>query len=52
LSKALRWIVADGTLPTLLGNFSIKQLPHLSWRPEFPVSPGVMRIFDTLNTQA
>ena len=29
----------------------IEQLPHLGYRPEFPVSPIMMWILDTLNAE-
>jgi len=44
-------VVADRAFAPLLSDFAIQQLPHLSWRPEFPVSPGVMWIFDALDTE-
>ena len=46
-----KFMVADGALPVLLDDFSVQQLPHLGWRPEFAISPGVVRIFDALNTK-
>jgi len=46
-----KFIVANGALPRLLHDFSVQQLPHLGWRTEFAISPGVMRIFDALNTK-
>jgi len=45
------FLVANGTLPTLLDNFAIQQFPHFCWRPEFAISSWVMRILDSLNTQ-
>jgi hypothetical protein len=45
------FLVADCALPTLRGDLSIQQLPHLGRRPEFPISPGVIGIFDTLHTE-
>ena len=42
---------ADCTLPVLLDDLSVQQLPHLGRRPEFAISPGVVRIFDALNTK-
>src|SRR5664280_2937705 len=42
---------ADCTRAVLLDNLSVQQLPHLGWRPKFPVSPRVVRIFDALNTK-
>ena len=44
-------LVADCTLPVLLADFSVQQLPHLGWRPEFAISPRVVRIIDALNTK-
>jgi|ERR1035441_9308928 hypothetical protein len=46
------FLVANGTLPTLLNNFEIQQFPHFRWRPEFAISSWVMRILDSLNTQS
>src|SRR5271157_4364651 len=46
-----KFMVANGALPVLLGDFSVQQLPHLCRRPEFTISPGVMWIFNTLNTK-
>ena len=43
--------MADCTFPVPLDDFSVQQLPHLGWRSEFAISPGVMRIFDALNTK-
>ena len=42
---------ADRTFPVLLADFSVQQLPHLGWRPQFAISPGMVRIFDALNTK-
>jgi hypothetical protein len=44
--------MAEGAFPALFHNLAVEQFSHLSWRPEFPVSPWVMRIFDPPNTQA
>ena len=38
------------TFTALLGDLPIEQLPHLSWRSKFPISPGVMRVVYALNT--
>jgi len=46
-----KFMVADCTLPVLLHDLSVQQLPHLCWRTEFPISPRVVRIVDALNTQ-
>jgi hypothetical protein len=35
----------------LLDDFSVQQLPHLCWRTEFPISPWVVWIFDSLNAK-
>ena len=42
---------ADCAFPVLLDDFSIQQFPHLGWRAEFAISPGVVWIFDALNTK-
>src|SRR5271165_2708227 len=42
---------ADCTLTLLLGDLSVQQFPHLSWRTDFAISPRVVRIFDALNTK-
>ena len=42
---------ADCTVPVLLDDLSVQQLPHLGRRPEFAISPGMVRIFDALNTK-
>ncbi len=42
---------ADCAFPVLHDDFSIQQLPHLGWRAEFAISPGVVWIFDTLNAK-
>ena len=41
--------VAEGAHATLGGNFPVEQFPHFSVRAEFPVSPGVMWIFNAPN---
>src|ERR1039458_3374394 len=46
-----KFVVANGTFPALLDDFSVQQLPHLGWRSELAVSPGMVRIFDALNTK-
>jgi hypothetical protein len=43
--------VADRAFAVLLDDLSVQQLPHLSWRPQFAVSPGVVRIVDSLNAK-
>jgi len=44
-------LLADRTLPVLLNDFSVQQLPHLCRRPQFAISPEVVWIFDALNTK-
>ena len=44
-------LVADGALSALFGDLPVQQLAHLGWRPQFPISPGVMWIFFTLDTE-
>jgi hypothetical protein len=44
-------LVADGALSALLDNLPVQQLAHLGWRPEFPVSPWIVRIFDALHAE-
>ena len=44
-------LVANRAPPILLNDFSVKQFPHLSGLPEFAISPGMVRIFDALNTK-
>ena len=46
-----KFMVADRAFPVLLHDFSVEQLPHLGWRPEFAIPPGVVWIFDALNTK-
>jgi len=41
--------LTDGALPVLFDNLAVEQLPHLSFRAEFAISPGVVRVFDTLH---
>ena len=45
-------LVTDSAFAVLFGDLSVEQFPHLGWGPTFPVAPGVVGIFDTLNTQA
>jgi hypothetical protein len=42
--------VTDRTDPILFNNLPVQEFPHFSGRPEFPVSPGMMEIFDASNT--
>jgi hypothetical protein len=41
--------LTDGALPVLFDNFAVEQFPHLGFRAEFAISPGVMRVFDPLH---
>ena len=43
------WFVTEGALATLGGNLPVEEFPHFAVGAEFPVSPGVMRIFDAPN---
>jgi hypothetical protein len=45
-------LVADCTFAVLFGDLSVQQLPHFGWRSKFSISPGVMCIFDALDTKA
>lgn len=36
-----KFLEADCALPFLLDDYSVQQFPHLGWRPQFPVSPGM-----------
>ena len=49
--QSVKFMVADCAFPVLLDDLSVQQLSHLGWRPEFAISPGVVRIFDALNTK-
>ena len=44
-------LVADRAFPALLSNLAVEQFAHLRRRPELPVSPGVVSIFDALNAK-
>jgi hypothetical protein len=43
------WFVTKGALATLGGNLPVEELPHFAVGAEFPVSPGMMRIFNAPN---
>jgi hypothetical protein len=43
------WFVTKGALATLGGNLPVEEFPHFPVGAEFPVSPGVMRIFNAPN---
>jgi len=51
LAAICKGCLADGALPVLLSGLSVQQLPHLCRRPQFAISPRVVRIFDALNTK-
>jgi hypothetical protein len=42
--------MADGAFRVLFDNLAVQQFPRFGWRPEFPISPRVMRIFNPLDT--
>jgi len=44
--------VTDGTFLVLLDNFPVQELPHFCWRPEFPIPPRVMWVFNALDPEA
>ena len=43
--------LANSTLPVLLNYFSIEQFPHFRFGAKLAVSPGVVRVFDTLHSE-
>jgi hypothetical protein len=51
IAAVVKFMVANGTFPFLVDDLSVQQLPHLGWRTEFPVSSGIVRIFDALNAK-
>jgi len=44
-------LVADGTFPVLLDNLAVQKFPHLGRGSEFPISPRVMPVVDTLDSE-
>ena len=44
--------MADWAYPLLLDNFLIQEFSHFCWRPEFPVHPRVMWVFNALDPEA
>ena len=50
IAAIVKFMVADGALPGLLDDLSVQQLPHLCWRTELAISPGMVWIFYPLNT--
>jgi hypothetical protein len=42
--------VTESALATLGGNLPVEEFPHFSVGAEFPVSPGMMLIFNAPNT--
>ena len=43
-------LLAEGADSILRGDLPVDQLPHFGVGAEFPVSPGMMRIFDAPNS--
>jgi hypothetical protein len=43
--------LTDGALPVLFHYFSIEQFPHFRFGAKLTVSPGVVRVFDTLHSK-
>ncbi len=43
------WFFTDSAFLVLLDNLLVEQLLHFCWGPEFPVSSGVMGIFNALD---
>jgi hypothetical protein len=43
--------LADGTFPVLLDNLPVQQFPHFGRRSEFPISPRVMSVFNSLDAE-
>jgi hypothetical protein len=43
------WFVAEGAYAILGDNLPVEKFPHFAVRAEFPVSPGMMRVFDAPN---
>jgi len=41
--------MAERALPALFDNLPVYQLPHLRIRPEFPVSPRMIGVFNPLD---
>ena len=41
--------MTDRAFPVLLDNLPVQQFPHFSRRPEFPISPRMMRILNASN---
>ena len=44
--------VADRAYSRLLPHLAVQEFSHFSRRPEFPISPRVVRIFDALNSRS
>jgi hypothetical protein len=47
----MRIATTDGASPVLFGDLAVEQLPHLCLGTEFTISPGVVRVFDTLHPE-
>ena len=43
--------LTNRTLPVLFDDLAVEQFPHLRFRAEFAVPPGVMRVFDPLHAK-
>jgi hypothetical protein len=43
--------VADDALPVLVDNFPVQLFPHFGWRSEFPISPRVMSVVNSLDAE-
>jgi hypothetical protein len=41
--------IAEGAYALLGDNLPVEKFPHFAVRAEFPVSPGMMRVFDAPN---
>ena len=43
-------LLAEGAESILLGDLPVEELPHFAVGPKFPVSPGMMRVFNAPNS--
>ena len=43
-------LLAEGAESILLDDLPVEELPHLTVGPKFPVSPGMMRVFNAPNS--
>jgi hypothetical protein len=46
------FLLADCAYASLLPDFAVQQLPHLSWLSQFAVSQGMVGIFNSLNSKS